>query len=345
VPTPFISVIFVSYQQKAFVGEALRSILQQDYPAFEVIIGDDGSQDGTREVIAQELARYRGPAKITFFPATANLGLKRNINRCVAAAQGEIMVMAAGDDVSQVQRLSQVAVFFAQHPKAYAVYHNARIIGAQGELLRAQWYKEPQPQVYRFELRSSNLHQHLPYCGATASYRAPVLKNFPPLMHDGGGEDNICALRALLLGEAWILPTMAVDWRWHGANISHGRRLTAAKDTASVLKRLAGWALGQKIHRRAQLRDLDYAAKQGLAAVPVVQRARQLVEHVFYLNTLKYHCTHPHGRWGTVWFAARKVLVFSPRSFFKEISQVMKAVAKKLLPPMLRAKVLNPFNK
>jgi glycosyltransferase involved in cell wall biosynthesis len=342
---PFISIIFVSYQQKAFVAEALLSVLQQDYPSFEVIIGDDGSTDGTRAVIEETLLNYRGPAKVTLFPETRNLGLKRNINRCVAEAKGEILVMAAGDDVSAPQRLSQVADFFTQHLQAYAIYHNAKIIGANGELIRSQWYKEAEPKVYRFDVQSSSLHQHLPYCGATASYRSPVLKNFPPLMHDGGGEDNICALRALLLGEAWILPTIAVNWRWHGSNISHGRRLSAAKDTWAVLKRLAGWPLGQKIHRRAQLRDLNFAEKHGLAAPAVVQRGRQLAEHIFYLNTLKYHCTHPRGRWGVVWLSAKQVFLFSPRSFLKELSQVLKALSKKLLPPFLRAKVLNPFNK
>lgn len=55
---PKISVIFLSYKQEAYVREALRAVLTQDLPDYEVIIGDDASPDSTRRIIEEEIAAY-----------------------------------------------------------------------------------------------------------------------------------------------------------------------------------------------------------------------------------------------------------------------------------------------
>ena len=44
---PLASIILLTYKQEAFVEEALRSLLGQDWPNFEIIISDDASPDGT----------------------------------------------------------------------------------------------------------------------------------------------------------------------------------------------------------------------------------------------------------------------------------------------------------
>ena len=61
---PSISVIFLSYKQEAYVVAALRAVLEQDLPDYEIIIGDDASPDRTRALIEAELAAYRGRARI-----------------------------------------------------------------------------------------------------------------------------------------------------------------------------------------------------------------------------------------------------------------------------------------
>ena len=48
---PFISVAIITYNQKVFLEECIESILNQDYPNFEIIVADDCSQDGTKEML------------------------------------------------------------------------------------------------------------------------------------------------------------------------------------------------------------------------------------------------------------------------------------------------------
>ena len=83
---PSISVIFLAYKQEAYVREALRAVLTQDLPDYEVIIGDDASPDTTRRIIEEEVAAYRGSARIVLLPPAPNVGVIRNFNRCVAAS-------------------------------------------------------------------------------------------------------------------------------------------------------------------------------------------------------------------------------------------------------------------
>jgi glycosyltransferase involved in cell wall biosynthesis len=121
---PSISVIFLSYKQEAYVREALRAVLTQDLPDYEVIIGDDASPDGTRRIIEEEIAAYRGRARIILLPPAPNVGVIRNFNRCVAASSGDIFVAAAGDgwnDVGMLRWAGTAVVMGNAEPEVLAL--------------------------------------------------------------------------------------------------------------------------------------------------------------------------------------------------------------------------------
>ena len=61
---PVISVIFLTYNQESYVRQALRSVLNQDYDDYEIIIGDDDSSDGTPGIIQSEVEGYRGKVAV-----------------------------------------------------------------------------------------------------------------------------------------------------------------------------------------------------------------------------------------------------------------------------------------
>jgi len=255
---PSISVIFLSYKQEAYVVAALRAVLEQDLPDYEIIIGDDASPDRTRALIEAELAAYRGRARIVLLPPAPNVGVIRNFNRCVAASTGDILVAAAGDDVSHPTRLRRIAEFFRDHPDCYAHYSNARVVDAVGGVLRPTWYHHQGVQFRQFDPRGFHLYQGVQFCGATGSYRGDVFRKFPPMPGTTGGEDGPAILRSLLLGSAAIDAEILLDWRWHGANMSHGSKPKGLRWRAK-LRRAAAWPAGQKVHRRGYLADLAHA--------------------------------------------------------------------------------------
>ena len=94
--TSLVSVILAAYNQVGFIDEAIRSAVEQDYDPLEVIVGDDGSTDGTREKILDWAARYPGRVIAVDGP---HLGVTGNCNRILAAARGKYYTLHAGDDL------------------------------------------------------------------------------------------------------------------------------------------------------------------------------------------------------------------------------------------------------
>jgi len=341
---PSISVIFLSYKQEAYVVDALRAVLAQDLPDYEVIIGDDASPDRTRALIEAELAAYRGRTRIVLLPPAPNVGVIRNFNRCVAAATGDILVAAAGDDVSHPTRLRRVAEFFRENPDCFAHYSNARVVDATGGVLRPTWYHHQGVQYRRFDPRGFHLYQGVQFCGATGSYRGEVFRRFPPMPGLTGGEDGPAILRALLLGDAAVDAEILLDWRWHGANMSHGSkpRNIGWRDK---LRRVAAWPAGQKVHRRGYLADIAHALVSGYVTLGKANRLRQLVDDLHAQASVKLHCAHPNARWRAIGLAVRRFWEVSPRGFVWKVRFLAKALAKKALPGPLRAVVLFDFSK
>lgn len=341
---PTISVIFLSYKQEAYVVAALRSVLSQDLTDYEVIIGDDASPDRTRALIEAEIAGYHGKARIVMLPPAPNVGVIRNFNRCVDLATGEIIVAAAGDDVSHPTRLRRVAEFFRGHPDCFAHYSNARVVDAAGAVLRPTWYHHRGVEIRRFDPAGPHLYQGVQFCGATGSYRADIFRKFPPLPGATGGEDGPAVLRALLLGDAALDDEILLDWRWHGANMSHGSKPRNLR-WRDKLRRSAAWPAGQKVHRRGYLADLAHAEKNGLAPAATIDRFRRLVDDVHAQASVKFHCTHPNARWKAICAAVGYFWRVSPRKAAWKLRFLAKALGKKLLPGPLRAFVLFNFSK
>lgn len=336
---PTVSVLFIAYKQEAYVRQALRAVLEQDLPDYEVIIGEDASPDGTRRIIEEEVAAYRGRARVRLLPPEANLGIIGNFNRCVAASTGEILVAAAGDDVSHPRRLRRVAEFFRDHPECFAHYSNARIIDAAGAVQRAEWYRHEGLRVGRYEPGHMHLYQGVSFCGATASYRAAVHRRFPPIHGVIGGEDGPSIIRSLLLGSAAVDSEILLDWRWHGANVSHGGK-PKGLDWRAKLRRSAAWPAGQKAHRRGYLEDINFALKEGIVKPETAARFRQLADSLHAKASVKFHCTHPNARWSSIFKSIGYFWRVSPRNRTWKVRFIAKAVCKKLLPGPLRALVL-----
>jgi len=90
--SPMISVVVPTFERAHLVGEAIASVLQQTYPHFELLVVDDGSTDGTTELISQ----FKD-ARLTLV-SIAHQGRSQARNEGVARARGEWIVFLDSDD-------------------------------------------------------------------------------------------------------------------------------------------------------------------------------------------------------------------------------------------------------
>lgn len=130
---PKVSILIISYNQKDYVAEALESAINQDYENLEVVISDDGSTDGTAEIIAQWQSRY--PERLVALLNKDNVGITRNSNRALHACTGEFIAVQGGDDILLPGKIAAQVQWFLEDQERVLCGHQVEMF-YEGGLLR-----------------------------------------------------------------------------------------------------------------------------------------------------------------------------------------------------------------
>lgn len=122
--SPLVSVLVTTYNQEAYIGKTLDSLLMQDCAFdYEILIGEDCSTDQTRN-ICQEYARNH-PHKIRLFLNEQNKGLIKNYFDLLGQASGFYMADCGGDDCwLTTDKLSRQVDLMEKYPELSMVYGN-----------------------------------------------------------------------------------------------------------------------------------------------------------------------------------------------------------------------------
>ena len=142
---PRISVLIPTYNYARYLPEAIESVLEQDLRDLEVLISDDGSTDGSAEVIACYAAK---DSRIRFQIHPANLGMVQNWNWCLSAARGEYIKFLFGDDkLASRQALRKLLELLETNPSAALAASARYVVGNKSETLEI-WDAFRKPGVY-----------------------------------------------------------------------------------------------------------------------------------------------------------------------------------------------------
>jgi glycosyltransferase involved in cell wall biosynthesis len=135
---PAISVAMSVYNNVDFVDQAVESILAQSFADFEFLIVDDGSTDGSSDVLDRYAARDRRIRVIR----QENRGLIVSLNRLLEEARAPLIARMDGDDVSLPARFKRQVAFLTANPDHGVVGTWSRDIDADGAT-RAGEFREP----------------------------------------------------------------------------------------------------------------------------------------------------------------------------------------------------------
>jgi glycosyltransferase involved in cell wall biosynthesis len=122
-PPPKVSVWMITYNHENCIAQALDSILQQTttFP-FEIVIGEDCSPDGTRELIREYQRRY--PETIRLLLWRKNAGIMLNTVRTLEACSGEYIAFCEGDDYwTDPEKMQRQVDLLAQRPDLALCHH------------------------------------------------------------------------------------------------------------------------------------------------------------------------------------------------------------------------------
>ncbi|MEY5029841.1 MAG: hypothetical protein RLZ63_2156 [Pseudomonadota bacterium] len=210
------TILFLAYNQQEFVAQAAQSCLAQVGEPLEIILSDDCSSDNTYAILQQVASQYSGPHRVIVRQNHKNLGIADHYNALVELAQGQLLITAAGDDISYPERAQ--TLYKAWQASAckldliasfgHSITHDGQPTGKTIKVDQLAKWKS-----------AADWCAKRPYVvGATHAFTKRIWTAFGPIASDIPYEDQIVALRALCLGGAKTLELPLVDYRTGGVS-------------------------------------------------------------------------------------------------------------------------------
>lgn len=142
---PTVSVVMSVYNGERHLRESVESVLGQEYGDFELLIVNDGSTDGSRDILAQ-YARQDGRLRII---DQENQGLTRALIRACAEARAPYIARQDADDVSLPGRLARQVAFLEGHRDVTLLSCWTEFVGPENEVLFAVERRERAAEATR----------------------------------------------------------------------------------------------------------------------------------------------------------------------------------------------------
>jgi len=212
---PNVSLLVLTYQQRALLDGAVASAFAQDCEPIEIVLSDDGSSDGSYERLLELAAAYRGPHRVVVRPRGPNVGIAEHYNQLHAFASGELFVTAAGDDASTPDRVRRlVDAWNTNGRRADLIASHLIDMDADGRLHDkmlvddlAAW-----PSIDRWIAKR-------PYIvGASHAYTRRMMDRFGTMNRAVAYEDQIMVFRAIASGGAITVDAPLVHYRRGGTS-------------------------------------------------------------------------------------------------------------------------------
>lgn len=134
--TPPISILMACYNSEQFLQESLPCILNQTFQDFEVVVVDDGSTDGTLELLNE----YAKHDKRIIILTKEHSGLTDSLQYGLNAAQGEWIARWDADDLADPKRLEQQFTYLQEHPDIVLIGSGCVEIDTLGKVIKKHIY-------------------------------------------------------------------------------------------------------------------------------------------------------------------------------------------------------------
>lgn len=164
---PKVSVCMPVHNAELWLAESIKSIVDQTFTDWEIVVVDDGSSD-TSQMIVKHYASILDESKFKYHYNNTNLGIARTRNKAVELSSGEIICVQDADDISQKERLEKVWAYFKRHQKIDLVFGSCQYIDMLGRP-----FHQVNAEPFLIErLRKENWIQH-----PTVAYRKKAFKD------------------------------------------------------------------------------------------------------------------------------------------------------------------------
>ncbi|MFM0739536.1 glycosyltransferase [Paraburkholderia xenovorans] len=272
---PPVSILLIAYNQQGMIADAVRSVLAQTYTPLEIIISDDASRDGTYAAIEAAVRDYAGPHQVITRRNTVNEGISAHLSRLAAMARGELLFVAAGDDMSVPTRCERVVDYWLEHDRRPDL-----IATDLADMDEAGNVHERMTPTELDNYRSfDDWLAHKPWLvGAAHTWSRRLFERFGPMLPGSAAEDQVMTFRAIVSGGALSLREPLVRYRRGG--LSSKRRYRNTAELVARMRQGNGFALveTEQIQHDADIAGLGDRMRAALA--PKLAR-EQFIQSMF----------------------------------------------------------------
>ena len=201
---PAVTFGLVAYNQEKYVRAAIAGAFAQSCPAMEIILSDDCSSDDTFAIMQEMADGYRGPHVVRVRREARNVGLVQHLINLARVAEGDLLVIAAGDDISYPERAATLHAAWSIS-KAAALVSSWDEIDSEGAVTRRDVSYPPAEVtqiIYREEQQAHRIDGKIETVfGCCAAYRRSFWAELPDPPVALMVEDGIASALIILRGD------------------------------------------------------------------------------------------------------------------------------------------------
>lgn len=228
---PRVSVVIATYNQVAYIEQTILSAINQktDFP-FEIVVGDDGSNDGERELLIDIQKRYPQIVRLVF--NEANLWVTRNYISAIKESRGLYIASLDGDDiwtdVNKLQKQYDILEYNSRVSLVHTGYRSFDSTSNKVVNVVNHWESPLLNESGRHSVEQLLLCNFSSYpLGSSSMFRREVylseLNKYDALINDKGsvGEGTLLNVICANYGCYYFIETPMVDYRILSSSLSH----------------------------------------------------------------------------------------------------------------------------
>lgn len=222
-----VSVAIPTCNQVSFIEKCLKSVLSQktSFP-IEVILGDDSSTDGTREICIKYSRLFPDKIKLIlhseedkFFLFGKRLG-QNNLKICLDACSGQYIALCEGDDYwTDTSKLQKQVEFLESNLEASGCFHDVINVDKMGNVTSFNYYNSPQD---KYSLNDCLINLTSSYATCSLMFRRKVLSDPWPNWLNKRLCDELLDLQITTYGYLYHIPLNMGAYRIHEKGVWQG---------------------------------------------------------------------------------------------------------------------------
>ena len=215
-----VTCVITTHDHCDFAVEAVMSALEQEYPVelLDVVVVDDGSQDGTARLLAETFGRDPRVSLVV----QENQGFVAAMTRALGEASGELIGILDGDDIWPPDRIRRQVALLGARPDVGLVHGDMEIVDSTGSTLHPSFFAYSGfGEVPRGRILGTLLRQNV-VAGGASLFRASLLARILPLSEELVYPDWQIAARVAEIAAIEHVPGVVNRYRSHGANMGLG---------------------------------------------------------------------------------------------------------------------------